>query len=142
IASWLLNVLYMALIVMAGPWILWAAFAHGKYREGWRAKFLGQVPRRTGEQPCVWLHAVSVGEVNLLATLVGEIAARHPDWQVVISTTTKTGFDLAQRKYGERHTVFYAPLDLSWATRRATRLVRPSLLVLAELELWPNLIGA
>ncbi|MGI9458326.1 MAG: 3-deoxy-D-manno-octulosonic acid transferase, partial [Aeoliella sp.] len=90
----------------------------------------------------VWIHAVSVGEVNLLATTLGELAQRRPDLEIVISTTTKTGYDLALRNYGNQHSVFYCPLDFSWAVRRAMQRVRPVLLVLAELELWPNLIAA
>ena len=126
---------------MASPWILWSAFKHGKYREGFAAKFWGQVPQRTGNRPCVWLHAVSVGEVNLLATTLRELASRRPDWEMVISTTTKAGYDLARKKYAA-HTVFYCPLDFSWAVSRAMRRIRPDLLILAELELWPNLIAA
>lgn len=142
VASWLLNGLYLALVVVASPWLVWSAMRHGKYRNGWRAKWLGEAPLRQGTTYCIWLHAVSVGEVNLLATLISEISRRHPDWEVVISTATKTGYDLAQRKYSEQHTVFYAPLDFSWAVRRAVRRIRPNMLVLAELELWPNLIAA
>jgi 3-deoxy-D-manno-octulosonic-acid transferase len=84
---------------------------------------------------------VSVGEVNLLATITREFAERQPGWEIVVSTTTKTGYDLARRKYAD-HTVFYCPLDFSWAVANAMRRVRPTLLVLAELELWPNLIAA
>jgi 3-deoxy-D-manno-octulosonic-acid transferase len=89
----------------------------------------------------LWLHAVSVGEVNLLATTLAEFSARAPHWDIVISTTTKTGYDLARRKYSD-HSVFYCPLDFTWAVNRALRRVRPTLLVMAELELWPNLIAA
>jgi 3-deoxy-D-manno-octulosonic-acid transferase len=120
---------------------LWSAWKHGKYREGFAEKLWGHVPQRRGTKPCVWLHAVSVGEVNLLATTLQEIARCRPDWELVISTTTKTGYELAKKKYAA-HTVFYCPLDFSWATKRALRRVRPDLLVLAELELWPNLIAA
>jgi 3-deoxy-D-manno-octulosonic-acid transferase len=77
--------------------------------------------------------------VNLLATLLGELRAAHPDWQVFVSTTSRTGFELARKKYADLP-VFYCPLDFSWAVRTAMRRIRPSLLVLAELELWPNLI--
>jgi 3-deoxy-D-manno-octulosonic-acid transferase len=141
IFSWLLNVGYLALIAVASPWIAWAAWRQGKYREGFAEKLLGRVPRRVGSRPCVWLHAVSVGEVNLLATTIAEIARRHLDWELVISTTTKAGYDLARRKYADR-AVFYCPLDFTWAVRAALRRVRPDVLVLAELELWPNLIRA
>jgi 3-deoxy-D-manno-octulosonic-acid transferase len=89
----------------------------------------------------VWLHAVSVGEVNLLATTIAELSTREPTWDIVVSTTTKTGYDLARRKYADR-IVFYCPLDFSWAVAAAMRRTRPTLLVLAELELWPNLIQA
>ena len=141
LSTWLLNSIYLTLIVVASPWILWTAWRQGKYREGFAEKLLGRVPRRDGQRPCVWLHAVSVGEVNLLATTIAEIARRGADWELVISTTTKTGYDLARRKYAD-HTVFYCPLDFTWAVRTALGRVRPDVLVLAELELWPNLVRA
>ena len=137
----MLNAAYLAVLLAASPWILWSAFRHGKYREGFAEKLLGRVPRRLGNETCVWLHAVSVGEVNLLATTLAELSRQRPDIKIVISTTTKTGYELAKKKYAV-HTVFYCPLDFSWATRAAMRRVRPDLLVLAELELWPNLINA
>ena len=139
--SWTLNLAYLATLLVASPFVLWTAWRHGKHREGFAEKLLGRVPRRAGERPCVWLHAVSVGEVNLLSTTIAELSAREPQWEIVVSTTTKTGYDLARRKYADR-TVFYCPLDFSWAVAAAMRRVRPTLLVLAELELWPNLIQA
>jgi len=139
--SWLLNGVYLTLILLASPWVVWSALKHGKYREGFGEKLLGLVPQREGSQPCVWLHAVSVGEVNLLATTLAEFERRSPQLELVISTTTKAGYDLARHKYADR-TVFYCPLDLSWAVQTAMRRIRPNLLVLAELELWPNLIHA
>lgn len=141
LAGWALNCLYAVLFAAASPWIVWSAVRHGKHREGFGAKFLGLAPRRDGKQPCVWLHAVSVGEVNLLATTIAEISTQRPDWEIVVSTTTKTGYDLACKKYADR-SVFYCPLDFTWATAVAMRRIRPTLLVLAELELWPNLIAA
>jgi 3-deoxy-D-manno-octulosonic-acid transferase len=137
----LLNLVYLLVIVLASPWLVYAAMRHGKYREGFAEKLLGLVPSRNGDQPCVWLHAVSVGEVNLLSTMLAEIHEKHPDWQCVISTTTKTGMAVAKKNYPE-YSVFYCPLDFSWAVRRAMRRIRPSLLLLAELELWPNMIHA
>jgi 3-deoxy-D-manno-octulosonic-acid transferase len=140
LAGWALNCLYAALFLAASPWIVWSAVRDGKHREGFAAKFLGLAPRRQGDRPCVWLHAVSVGEVNLLATTIGEFLKQRPDWEIVVSTTTKTGYDLACKKYAE-HSVFYCPLDFTWATSAAMRRIRPTLLVLAELEVWPNLIA-
>jgi 3-deoxy-D-manno-octulosonic-acid transferase len=139
--AWSLNLAYLGLIVVLSPWLLWSAIRHGKYREGFAEKLWGRVPRRDGKRPRAWLHAVSVGEVNLLATTIAELSERLPGWEIVVSTTTKTGYDLACRKYPSR-TVFYCPLDFSWAVDRAMRRLRPTMLVLAELELWPNLISA
>jgi 3-deoxy-D-manno-octulosonic-acid transferase len=137
--TYLLDALYLSALVLASPWLLWRSLRTGRYRQGIGAKLLGLVTERTASGPCVWLHAVSVGEVNLLGTLLAELAFRRPDWHCVVSTTTRTGYALARRRYPEL-TVFYCPLDFSWAVRRAIRRIRPTLLVLAELELWPNLI--
>lgn len=139
--SYLLNLVYLVLVVVFSPWLVYSAIRKGKYREGWRAKLFGGVPMREEEGPCIWFHAVSVGEVNVLAPLLVRLEQEHPQWVCVISTTTKTGFELAWKKYAPR-TVFYCPLDFSWSVKRAMRRVRPDLLVLAELELWPNLIKA
>ncbi|HEY4313426.1 MAG TPA: 3-deoxy-D-manno-octulosonic acid transferase [Pirellulales bacterium] len=138
---YLFNLLYLALIVVAAPWLAYQALRRGKYRAGLAEKFLGRVPVRAGNRPCLWLHAVSVGEVNLLAPLLAEIRRTRPDWECVISATSVTGYTLAQKKYAD-YSVFYCPLDFSWGVRMAMARVRPDCLVLAELELWPNLIRA
>jgi 3-deoxy-D-manno-octulosonic-acid transferase len=136
---YLLDFCYLLLAIACSPWLLYAAIRKNKYREGWGAKLWGRVPQRTGQGPCVWLHAVSVGEVNLLQPVLEELVQQRPTWEYVISTTTRTGYALARKKYSACR-VFYCPLDFSWAVRRAMRRIRPSLLVLAELELWPNLV--
>src|SRR4051794_40669626 len=141
ILSWLLNIVYLTIIAIASPLIFWHSLRTGKYRDGFREKLLGLVPRRNGNATCVWVHAVSVGEVNLVAILLRELQAAHPDWQFVVSTTSRTGYELAHKKYADL-CVFYCPLDFSWAVRNAMRRIRPTILVLAELELWPNLIKA
>lgn len=138
----LLNFLYLIALVLLSPWLVYRAVTTGRYREGLGEKLLGNVPKREGTtgQKCFWLHAVSVGEVNLLGRLIEEIQKQQPEVQCVISTTTKTGMELARKKYGDRLTVFYCPFDFTWAVRRAMRRIRPDVLILAELELWPNLI--
>jgi 3-deoxy-D-manno-octulosonic-acid transferase len=138
---YLLNFLYLLLIFAMLPWLLWQAARKGKYREGYAEKFFGLAPRRTSEKKCLWLHAVSVGEVNLLAPLLKRIQKERPDWECVVSTTTAAGMALAKKKYAGL-TVFYCPLDFTWAASAAVRRIRPDALVLAELELWPNLIRA
>ncbi len=136
---YLLNVVYLLTLVFYAPWLIVGLVRHGKYREGFAAKLWGHVPKRVGHDTCFWLHAVSVGEVNLLGPIIRRLEQQHPLWTCVISTTTMTGYRTARQKYAPR-TVFYCPLDFSWAVRRAMRRMRPDLLVLTELELWPNLI--
>lgn len=134
-----LNVIYIVALVFASPLLLYKSWKRGKYREGWSQKFLGRCPERVGRGPCVWFHAVSMGEVRLLKPLVAELERRRPDWDIVISTTTETGLNQARQLFPELLT-FYAPLDFSWATRQAMKRIRPTTLALVELELWPNLI--
>lgn len=139
--AYLFDVAYAALLVCLSPWFVYQAMSKGKYRQGWGARLWGQVPRPASNRPVVWLHAVSVGEVNLLASVLAEFDRRGLEVECVISTTTAAGYALAKTKYAPR-VVFYCPLDFSWAVGRALGRLRPELLILAELELWPNLIRA
>ncbi|MEC8591678.1 MAG: 3-deoxy-D-manno-octulosonic acid transferase [Planctomycetota bacterium] len=134
------NLVYILSFLFAIPWLGIQAIRTGKYRQGWWQKLLGCVQQRYSQQPCVWFHAVSVGEVNLLTQIVHQWQQRHPDWDVAITSTTRTGFALAKQRFPGL-LVDYYPLDFSWAVRRAMRRIRPHLLVMAELELWPNFIG-
>ncbi len=137
----LLNLIYATLLAACAPLLLFRSMTTGKYREGWGEKFLGRAPHRIGDGPCVWFHAVSVGEVLLLKPILQELARRRPGWEAVISTSTRTGLAMARRSYPDLVT-FYAPLDFSWSARRAVSRIRPTVLALVELELWPNLVQA
>jgi 3-deoxy-D-manno-octulosonic-acid transferase len=139
--SFFLDALYLALLVLASPVLVYKALATGKYRRGMWRKLTGPAFDRPDDRPCVWFHGVSVGEVHLLRQIVAAFRRRHPDWQCVVSTTTDTGFDEARKHFPELP-VFFWPFDFSWAVRRALRRVRPSLVVLAEGELWPNFLLA
>jgi 3-deoxy-D-manno-octulosonic-acid transferase len=136
-----LNAIYLVVLLLLLPLIAWIAVRHGKYREGWSQKLFGRVPRRDSDRRCIWFHAVSVGEVNLLRTVLPAVRQRFSGWDIVVSTTTKTGFELLKTQQPELLT-FYCPLDFTWAVAAAMRRIRPSALVLTELEVWPNLIDA
>lgn len=134
------NLIYACLLSIALPLLVWRAFRLGKYKQGWPEKLWGEVPARPHlERPAAWFHAVSVGEVLQLQRLVREFQSSHPDWDVIITTTTSTGYQVASDKFPKCH-VSYFPLDFTWAVSRVLDRFRPSLLVLVELELWPNLI--
>ena len=77
----------------------------------------------------------------MLRHVVAAVRARHPDWECVVSTTTETGYDVACKRFADLPIIFW-PFDFSWAVRRTIREVRPSLVVLAEGEIWPNFLIA
>src|SRR5262245_38568554 len=131
---YLLDAVYLVVLLIVSPWLLWRAWRTNRYRSGLRAKLLGF----TGEVPAgaVWFHGVSVGEVVLLRQLVAAFRKRHPLTPVVVSSTTDTGL-MEARKHFSDLVVFPFPFDFSWAVARTLKNVRPSLIVLAESELWP-----
>ena len=134
-----LDLLYLPLAVAYLPFLLYQMIVLKKSRFGWAERF-GAVATRPVGRPCVWIHAVSLGEVNATRSLVDEISRRMPDHDIVISTTTDTGYAAAKRQYPNR-LVFRYPLDLTPVVRRMLRRIRPTLIVLMELEVWPNLLA-
>ncbi|MBN2375955.1 MAG: 3-deoxy-D-manno-octulosonic acid transferase [Sedimentisphaerales bacterium] len=133
----LLDIFYAIILVLLSPWVLYRMFFQSRYRTGWKERF-GFVPLRKSSDPCIWIHAVSMGEINAIATLVQSLQHRLPDHEIVISSTTDTGMDRARKLYGDKHLVFFYPWDFSWAVKKAFSRLRPSLCVLMELEVWHN----
>jgi len=140
----LLNLLYLTVLFILAPWFVYKALTTGKYRRGLWDKLTGNSPCHpvtASPRHVCWFHGVSVGEIHLLRQVIADFRRRHPDWQCVVSTTTDTGFDEARKHFPDL-AVFFWPLDFSWAVRRAVRRVRPSLVVLAEGQIWPNFLAA
>jgi 3-deoxy-D-manno-octulosonic-acid transferase len=146
------NLALLAALVVGAPWWLWRMATTQKYREGllerlgWvrlgrGGKFNGQRPRGfASDRPLIWVHAVSVGEVLAVSRLVKALDAALPEYFIAVSTTTRTGQELARERFGANR-VFYCPLDLPWAVRAYLNTLEPRLLVLAETEFWPNLLS-
>lgn len=134
--------LFLGLILLWPVWVGMLAFIP-KMRAGFWEK-LGFYPStlearlsaKTGRKKRVWFHAVSVGEFNAIRALAADL---HGPFEVVISCTTRTGHDLAQKTFPEIP-VLYFPFDLRAVLDRALALVQPDLVVLTETELWPNFI--
>jgi 3-deoxy-D-manno-octulosonic-acid transferase len=150
--GYLLDTLYALGLLLASPWLVYRALRTHRYREGWGEKLFGNVPRlaRLREPtpqpqrslgPVVWFHAVSVGEVQQLRTLVNAFVIRYPQARIVLSTTTSSGMTL-MRSLFPGYDKFYLPLDFTWSVQRAIHRLGPRLIVLIELEVWPNLIAA
>jgi 3-deoxy-D-manno-octulosonic-acid transferase len=137
--SYFLNLAYLLALLLLSPWLVYKALTTGKYRRGVWSKISGRAFRRESNRPCVWFHGVSVGEIHLLRPVVAGFQKRHPDWECVISTTTDTGYDEACKRFSDLP-VFFWPFDFTWAVGRALDRVKPSLVLLAECELWPNFL--
>ena len=117
----------------------------GGYREkfGQRVGIYGsKVRNRLSNQRSTWLHAVSVGEVNIALKLANALRALEPDLRCVLTTTTTTGFALARKTAPPWIEVMYTPLDYWPIMRRAFLVIRPARIVLVEAEVWPNLAAA
>lgn len=138
----LLDLVYLLALAVLSPWLVWRSITTGRYRRGLTAKLLGRVAvTNPARKPVAWFHAVSVGEVNLLGTLVPAFRARYPDWLVVVSSTTDTGLGEARKRFTDLAVIAW-PFDFSWSVSAALEKVRPSLVVLTESELWPNFLSA
>ncbi|MCE2397884.1 MAG: glycosyltransferase [Gemmatimonadetes bacterium] len=99
-------------------------------------------PRRGGSGPRVLVHGVSVGEHVALGRLVEALAESEVRPEMVVSATTTSGAEVARRTHASRHEVVRYPLDFTWMANRFLDALRPRLVVLAELELWPSFLAA
>ena len=140
--------LYTWLFRLVLPLILlrlwWRGRAQPSYRRRLRERF-GHVPVRASRARLIWVHAVSVGETLAAVPLIEKLAARHPDWQWLVTTTTPTGSERVHASLspllGGRLLHYYAPYDVPGCLRRFLDALRPHMLVVMETELWPNLLA-
>jgi 3-deoxy-D-manno-octulosonic-acid transferase len=137
--------LLYSLLLTLGLVILLPRFAvdalrAGKYVTGLRER-LGRIPiQNDRDRPLIWLHCVSVGETEAAKPLVKALSERFPLHRLAVSTTTVTGQQVARRAFKDTATIFYFPLDLNWIVRRVLGTLRPSVVLIVETELWPNLL--
>ncbi|WP_417581206.1 lipid IV(A) 3-deoxy-D-manno-octulosonic acid transferase [Nitrincola sp.] len=109
------------------------------YRQRWTER-LGFTPRLASTTAPLWIHAVSVGEVQAVATLIRRFLQQHPEIPVLITTMTPTGADRVKQLFGEQVAHRYCPYDLPWAMSRFINITRPRACIIVETELWPNFL--
>lgn len=142
----LLSQLIYNLALFAGLLLLWPVWLSylllvSKARAGFWQK-LGNLPKplthrlANKHKPRIWFHAVSVGEFNAIKPMVQALST---DYDIAISTTTRTGQELACRTFPDLP-IFYFPYDFIPAVQKALTTVKPDLCIIAETELWPNFI--
>lgn len=136
----LLDCLYAAAGAALLPYWLWKLPQARRYRFGLLER-MGLMPRLDGARRRLWIHCASVGEAAVPRRLVARFRRERPDWDVAFSTNTDTGAERLRSLYPDC-TVFHAPLDFTCCVRRALGRVRPDLVLLVELEMWPNFLQA
>jgi 3-deoxy-D-manno-octulosonic-acid transferase len=132
---------YVLLTYLLVPFLLLHLFWRGLSVPGYRRRIGERFALRMARlpRPSIWVHAVSVGEVQAAAPLVRDLKARHPDVPLVVTTMTPTGSDRARALFGDRVIHSYVPYDLAAAVRRFFDWAQPMLAIIMETELWPNL---
>jgi 3-deoxy-D-manno-octulosonic-acid transferase len=116
----------------------------GKFHRGFLMRlgiFPAELKKSLENKHPIWLHAVSVGEVRASSKLLEELHKEYPEKSIVISTVTPTGNKIAQSIAKKGDIVLYLPLDISFIVRCAVKLISPCLFIIAETEIWPNLIS-
>ena len=135
------RILYTLLMYLLVPVILYRLALRGlryrEYFERWRERF-GFFPD-PGHAETLWVHAVSVGEVNAAAPLIEALMQRYPDLPLVVTTVTPTGSVRVQKLFGDRVFHVYLPYDLTASVERFLDRVHPRLALIMETEIWPNL---
>jgi 3-deoxy-D-manno-octulosonic-acid transferase len=135
------RLFYTALLYLLTPLVLYRLAARGFKYHGyfarWRERF-GFFPD-PGIRDSIWIHAVSLGEVNAAVPLIEALMRRYRDSRFVITTVTPTGSERVLQLFGDRVFHVYLPYDLTTAVRRFLDRVRPRLAVIMETEIWPNL---
>ncbi len=129
--------------LIAAPWLLLRLATRARYREGLAERLGLRLPPHRGERQRVWIHAASAGEMVAALALLERLAAKHPEYGFVLSSTTTSGLQVANRHGGlaSECSRFLLPLDLGICVRRVLDRVDPRMIVLVELELWPNLVA-
>lgn len=142
--------LHLSLLLLI-PYFLFKMLFVGKYRKGiWeRFGFIGEDKLKKLFANCaechgkkiIWFHAVSVGETKAALPLVRLLKEKYPDRKVVFSTVTPTGNAVAEKEGCQWiDSLIYFPLDFNWVVNKVVRLIKPSVFVVVEKEIWPNIL--
>ena len=134
----LYNVLLTLLLILVSPYLLVRSLIQKRFRKGLSQR-MGFFQNLSFESP-IWIHAASVGEVLCSIPLLKKIKNEFPRLKIVLTTMTSTGNETAKTRLPEADQVLFVPIDHPLIMRRTIKKIRPSLLLLAETELWPNLL--
>ena len=134
----LYNILLTCFLILHIPYLLLQSLFRKRPHKQLKER-LGGFPDLSSKNP-IWVHAASVGEVLCSIPLIRRIKKEIPRCEIVLTTMTSTGNETAKQLIPEADRILFFPIDHPFTIRRAIRKIRPRLLLLAETELWPNLL--
>ncbi len=136
-----MRLLYLTAVYLLAPLMLLSWLLRGlrnpDYRDRLGQRFGFGIPKI--EKPALWIHAVSVGEVQAAVPLVRQLMRNYPDKRIVMTTWTPTGAARVRRVFGDAVTHIYVPFETNGAIKRFFDRVRPAIAIIMETEIWPNL---
>jgi 3-deoxy-D-manno-octulosonic-acid transferase len=139
----LYNILFMAGFILSAPYYFMRMRRRGSWRQGFGerfGKYDTKLKQAITNRDTLWMHAVSVGEVNVCTQLIRALEPRLPNLKIVVSTTTTTGMGELQRKLPNHVSKIYYPIDRRLYVTRALTTICPVAIVLVEAEIWPNFL--
>ena len=133
---------YTTIIYFLLPFILLrlllVSFKYSSYRKKWYERF-GFISWKKSSKRVVWIHAVSVGEVNAARPIVDFLLKEYNHLQIIFTTVTPTGAITVDHKFGKNASHFYLPYDIPYCVKRFIKTINPCMLITMETEIWPNL---
>lgn len=141
----LYNILFTIGFILASPYYFMRMRRRGNWQPGFAerlGKYDTKLKQAITNRVTLWMHAVSVGEVNLCTQLIRSLEPRLPNLKIVVSTTTTTGMGELRRKLPNHISKVYYPIDFRPFVSRALATVNPVAIVLVEAEIWPNFLWA
>jgi 3-deoxy-D-manno-octulosonic-acid transferase len=139
----LYNILFTVFFWLSAPYYFLKMWRRGNWRAGFRQRFghySVKIKQAVTNRHVLWLHAVSVGEVNLCTHLIRALEPRTPNAKIVVSTTTSTGMGELEKKLPSHIAKIYYPIDRRACVNRAIAALNPQAVVLMEAEVWPNFL--
>lgn len=140
-----MRYLYTFIIYLLVPVVLLRLFLLGSknpaYRQRWKERF-GFLSWNKVDDPVIWVHAVSVGEVNAATPIINSLLEEYPNHLLLVTTVTPTGAVTVEKQFGNNVRHYYLPYDLPYSVKKFLNVVKPSVLITMETEIWPNLYQA
>jgi 3-deoxy-D-manno-octulosonic-acid transferase len=139
----LYNILFLVFFTLASPYYFWRLRRRGDWMRDFGQRFAiydPSIKQALTNRDIIWLHAVSVGEVNLCTQIIRALEPRAPNLKIVVSCTTTTGMAELRRRLPAYITKIYYPVDRRKFVRRALATLNPQAIVLVEAEIWPNFL--